>query len=185
MVLGQSSALAASMAIDANIDVQQVDVAKLQQELKANPLADGSTPEILVDNEDKSGITTTGVWTLDKSKAGYGPSYLVNDGQTKDSVSVRFTPEIARSGRYQIYTYFPRLSKTTSQLSITVADGKISKGIIVKPSDIVVVGQTSGEWVSLGEYELSKGKTSYVEIAAKQPDGPVVADAVLFVPILN
>jgi len=53
MVLGQSAAKAAAMAIDDGKDVQQIDVAKLQKELKENPLADHSIFEILTDNDDK------------------------------------------------------------------------------------------------------------------------------------
>ncbi|GAB3971302.1 FAD-dependent oxidoreductase [Spirosoma terrae] len=181
MVLGQSTALAAAMAIDAKTSVQKIDVAKLQQKLKADPLADGSTPEILVDNDNKDNVATTGSWRLEtKLKGGYGPSYLVNEESAGGSV--KFTPDILKAGKYHIYTYFPRLSKTTTELGITVSNGTSSKTIPIKPADIVVVGQTTGEWVSLGEYTLPKGKTSSVEIVAKQPDGPVVADAVLFVP---
>ncbi|GAB3326546.1 FAD-dependent oxidoreductase [Larkinella ripae] len=183
MVLGQSTALAAAMAIDAKTSVQKIDVAKLQQQLKTDPLADGSTPEILVDNEDKTRTAATGSWRLEnKTKGGYGPSYLVYDGAGPETASVRFTPEVLKSGKYRIYTYFPRLAKSTSELDITVSDGKTSKSIPIKPAEIVVVGQTTGEWVSLGEYELPKGKTASVAIAVKQADGPTVADAVLFVP---
>lgn len=185
MVLGQSTALAAVMAIDAKTSVQKVDIAKLQRELKANPLADGSTPEILVDNENQALTKVTGSWRVEsKSKGGYGPSYLVYEGQDAGMASVRFTPEIVKSGKYHVYAYFPRLAKTASELGVTVSDGKTSKSIAIKPAEIVVVGQTSGEWVSLGEYELPKGQTSSVDIAVKQTDGPVVADAVLFVPVL-
>jgi hypothetical protein len=182
MVLGQSTALAAVMAIDAKTSVQKVDIARLQRELKTNPLADGSAPDILVDNDDKTHVTMTGSWTESKDKAGYGPSYLINENQGGEKAAVRFTPDIVKPGKYRIYTYFPRLTKSTSELGITVSDGKTSKTVSIKPADIVVVGQTSGEWVSLGEYNLAKGKTASVEIAAKQADGPVVADAVLFVP---
>ncbi len=182
MVLGQSTALAAAMAIDAKTDIHHVDIARLQRELKMNPLADGSTPEILVDNEDKEGITASGDWKTDKSKAGYGASYLVYEAQN-GTPSVRFTPTITRPGKYQVFTYFPRLAKSATELGITVSDGKATKEIKVKPADIVVVGQTSGEWVALGEYDFSQGKNGFVEIGARQPDGPVVADAVLFVPV--
>lgn len=180
MVLGQSTALAASMAIDAKTSVQKIDIAKLQNELKTNPLGDKSTPEILVDNENEALVKSTGAWRLENKKGGYGPSYLVYE--STDAASVRFTPEIVKAGKYRIYSYFPRLAKSTSELGITVSDGKTNKVIPIKPSDIVVVGQTTGEWVALGEYELPKGKTASVEITAKQADGPVVADAVLFVP---
>jgi hypothetical protein len=163
--------------------VQKVNIAKLQQELKANPLADGSTPEILVDNDSQKMTTITGPWRVEtKSKGGYGPSYLVYEGQGGETATVRFTPDIVKAGKYRIYAYFPRLAKSASELGITVSDGKSSKSIPIKTADIVVVGQTSGEWVALGDYELPKGQASSVEIAAKQVDGPVVADAVLFVP---
>ncbi|MFD1142061.1 FAD-dependent oxidoreductase [Larkinella insperata] len=183
MVLGQSTALAAVMAIDGNTSVQRIDVPKLQQRLKADPLADGSTPEMLVDNENPALTATTGSWRLEnKSKAGYGPSYLVHEGAGAEGASVRFTPEVVKAGKYRLYTYFPRLAKSASEVTITVFDGKVRRTIPIKPAEIVVVGQTSGEWVALGEYELPKGKTASVDIAARQADGPVVADAVLFVP---
>jgi hypothetical protein len=47
MVLGQSSAIAASMAIDADISVQTIDVKELQTKLKEDPLLDGTSPEEL------------------------------------------------------------------------------------------------------------------------------------------
>jgi hypothetical protein len=42
--------------------VQQVDVKKLQQLLLQNPLMDGSTPEVLADNDDATSVTITGNW---------------------------------------------------------------------------------------------------------------------------
>ncbi|GAB4029605.1 FAD-dependent oxidoreductase [Spirosoma gilvum] len=183
MVLGQSTALAAVMAIDAKTSVQKVDIAKLQQTLKANPLADGSTPEILVDNDNQTQTTITGPWRVEsKTKGGYGPSYLIYEGQGGEAASVRFRPNIVKAGKYHIYAYFPRLAKTATELGVMVSDGKTSKSIPIKPADIVVVGQTSGEWVSLGTYELPKGQTSSVDIVVRQTDGPVAADAILFVP---
>ena len=47
MVLAQSAATAAIQAIDKRISVQQVDVQLVQKALKENPLADGTTREIL------------------------------------------------------------------------------------------------------------------------------------------
>lgn len=57
MVLAQSSAVAAVMAIDKRIAVQDVNVKLVQQKLKSDPLSDRSTPEILVDNDDMAGVT--------------------------------------------------------------------------------------------------------------------------------
>jgi hypothetical protein len=44
-------------------------------------------------------------------------------------------------------------------------------------------GQSSGEWVSLGTYELPKGTKTSVTITNKEADGYVVADAILFVKV--
>jgi len=73
MVLGQSAAIAAVFAINQRATVQGVDIKKIQQLLKANPLADGSIPEILVDNEDSAHLEIKGNWSLKKGGT-YGPS---------------------------------------------------------------------------------------------------------------
>jgi hypothetical protein len=68
-------------------------------------------------------------------------------------------------------------------VTVTVHDGKKKKEVIVKPADLVVEGQTSGEWVSLGKYTFSAGNKGYIEVsAAGAATGTVVADAVLWVP---
>jgi len=47
MVLGQSAAIAASLAIDAGVPVQRVDVRALQKELQENPLAAGPNADFI------------------------------------------------------------------------------------------------------------------------------------------
>ncbi len=41
--------------------------------LANNPLMDGSTPEVLVDNDDSAHVTVTGNWSMKKGGT-YGPS---------------------------------------------------------------------------------------------------------------
>ena len=181
MVLSQSAAVAATLAIQSNIPVQQVDVKKLQDVLITNPLADNSTAEILVDNDDYTQVVKTGDWTTDQ-KGGYGPSMLTDDAKGGVIKSVQFIPAIRRAGKYKVYAYFPKLANAASKTSITVFDGKAKKEIIIKESDVHVEGQTSGEWVALGSFTLPAGKKAYTEISNKNADGIVVADAVLFIP---
>ncbi|MBU1822304.1 MAG: FAD-dependent oxidoreductase, partial [Bacteroidetes bacterium] len=181
MVLAQSSAVAAAMAIDAGVPVQQVDVAKLQKHLKADPLANGSTPEILVDNEDSPAVSVQGPWAV-VNKGSYGPTSLTSDPKSSSTQSVRFTPDITRAGKYRAYMYFSKVPGLSSKSILTLHDGKTSRQLIVKDSDIVVEGQTSGEWFPLGELTLPKGRKAYVEISNQGADGVVIADAVLFVP---
>lgn len=182
MVLAQSSAVAAAMAIDGKTDIQAIDVAKLQQHLKANPLADGTIMDVLVDNDDAGSATKKGSWTSE-AKGGYGPSFLRLEATPSSPEStVRFVPDIPKQGVYTAYAYFPKVNGLSPQTLVTVNDGKNKKEIVVKSSDIIVEGQTSGEWVSLGDYTLAKGKNASVEISTRGANGVVVADAIIFLP---
>lgn len=184
MVLGQSAATAAVMAIDANTDVHHVDIPALQQRLKNDPLADGSLFEILVDNEDTANVQRTGTWTPATS-GGYGPTYLVNPG-TSTTETFKFTPMIPREGKYAAYIYFPKLTGISAQTIIRVFDGRsTTKEITVREADIRVTGQTSGEWVELGTYDVPQGKNTSVEVTTQGANGKIIADAVIWIPVTS
>lgn len=185
MVLAQSSAVAACMAIDKRIAIQDVNVTLLQQRLKNDPLADKSTPEILVDNDDASGVVATGSWTrLPRAPGAYGPSVLADTSTFKQPGSfVKFTPSLVKAGAYRIYVYCPRTPKGTTKMTTSVFNGKVSKEIVISPNDVKVEGQASGEWIALGTHTLPAGGSSYVSITTAGSDGVVVADAMLFVPV--
>jgi ribulose 1,5-bisphosphate synthetase/thiazole synthase len=181
MVLAQSSAMAAVMAIDAGADVQNIDIGKLQQRLKKDPLADGTIFDILVDNDDAGNVEIKGNWAAAK-RGGYGPTYLTGQPGVSEHASVKFMPEIPRKGKYTAYIYFPKVQGSSSSTTVTMNDGKQNKEIVIRESDIRVEGQTSGEWVSLGTYILPEGKKSFAEVSTKNADGKVIADAVIWVP---
>ena len=183
MVLAQSSAVAACLAIDQSIPVHEVNVEELQKILKENPLADGGTSEVLVDNDDAESVQIKGNWER-QTYGGYGPSFLKDLSKGTEDNSVRFVPNIKETGNYDAYIYFSRTNEASSQTNVIFFDGNNEKEILVKEEDIRVEGQTSGEWVYLGQYELSEGKEAFMEISSKGADGIVVADAVLFVPRL-
>lgn len=181
MVLGQSAAVAAAQAIDRKQTVHQVDVAQIQAELKRNPLVDGGLPEILVDNDDVK-VEKSGDWTIHKY-GGYGPDYYVANPESPGIKSVRYKPEIMKKGKYELYIYYPKLKNAASLTNVQIYDGTKLREVPIKDADIQVVGQTSGEWVSLGNFALDAGKKAYVEIQAKEPGAAVVADALLLVPV--
>lgn len=182
MVLGQSSAVAACQAINAKLGIQQIDVKMLMAELKNNPLADHSTPEILVDNDDNEHITKTGNWKREPI-GGYGPSYLVDTSKAVAGAEIKFIPEVKTAGQYHVYLYCPKVGKATTNTQVAIFDGQKSTPRTINKSEIQVVGQTSGEWVSLGINQFSAGKNGYVLVTNKGADGSVVADAVLLVPV--
>jgi len=149
--------------------------------LNENPLADGGTPEILVDNDDEESIEIKGDWDR-QDRGGYGPSFYVDQSNGAEDKSVRFVPEIKEAGNYDVYVYFSRSQEPSSQTLVKTYDGNMEKDILVKEGDIRVEGQTSGEWVHLGQFDLEEGMDAYVEITNQGADGTVVADAVLWVP---
>jgi hypothetical protein len=179
MVLAQSCAVAACMAIENNQAVQAVDVKKLQVLLKENPLMDGSTPEVLADNDDSLHVTITGNWKKQTGE-GYGPSWLLG-APSGDPQMVKFTPHIAVPGNYALYAYMPMVDSGATQTHFIISNGTTTKDVFI-PSHINVEGQTSGEWVSLGTYTLQKGNSTTVIITTKDANGYVAADAILFVP---
>ena len=71
-----------------------------------------------------------------------------------------------------------------SKLSqLTVFDGAEHKRITIDYDAVTIHGQTSGEWVSLGEYDLRAGTSGYVEFDnGGEVTGTLYADAVLVVP---
>ncbi|MEO5683217.1 MAG: FAD-dependent oxidoreductase [Chitinophagaceae bacterium] len=182
MVLGQSAAVAASMSIDQKNSLLNVDMAKLQHTLAANPLADGSSGDIFIDNEKKGSVILTGNWkTIKDARNSYGPSWLQADtgGGFK---TARFVPEIRSAGKYGVYTYVPKITGASATVAFNVYDGRVNKEGILDHAKVVVEGQTSGEWVSLGTYNFPAGKKGFVEITNKNANGIVLADAFLFIP---
>lgn len=181
MVLGQSAAIAATLAIEKNNEVHKVDAKRLQSLLQRNPLVNGKTPEVLVDNDNLSQVMVTGDWNNRKQGA-YGMSMLIDSSKGTGNKAIRFMPALPREGTYHIYTYIPKLPGLSSTTPVNIYDGRDVKKIIIKAEDIKVEGQTSGEWISLGRYRLPKDKKVYVEITNNNADGFVIADAVLFIP---
>jgi hypothetical protein len=181
MVMAQSAAVAASLAIDGRTPVQKIDVRKLQSIIKSNPLADGSQPDVLIDNDNIKSIEALGAWSkIGDARFSYAPSRLQYNGPASNEAYVRFVSSQVK-GKYKVYSYFPKIDSASSSTTFIVSDGKALNEISINHSDINIQGQTSGEWILVGEFDFVPGKTHYVEITNKNADGIVIADAVLFV----
>ncbi|HET6566569.1 MAG TPA: FAD-dependent oxidoreductase [Rhodothermales bacterium] len=185
MVLGQSAAVAASLAIDRQVAVQQIDVPALQAELVRNPLADGSTPEVIVDDADATHVEITAYWKrLDAREVhgAYGPTVLSDEGLGADSV-VRFKPDIPESGAYDVWIYWPALGDTTRKLaeaaSITVRHAGGSTPFTIN------MQENPQEWHCLGTFQFDRTQPAYVEFRTDHARGVVLADAVRFTPSTN
>ena len=178
MLLGQSAAKAACLAIDGAVKVQEVDVKEIQRMYEEDPLLDGTPADIVVDD---SSLNAPAAWTRIERNNGFGRSYLVLD-PTSQEQALRYPFEVKTDGKYEIYTYFIRRSESSKKTELVVSDGTAQKGVVINADEIQILGQTSGEWVSLGEYDLQSGKPGYVEFTNKGTvTGQICADAVLLV----
>ena len=180
MLLGQSAAKAACLAIDNNIKVQQVDVAAIQRMYEEDPLLDGSTPDIILDDVD---VITDGdsAWKRVVAANGYGRSYYVLKPSSKVE-RLRYNLKVKDSGQYRLYTYHIRRNASSRKMYLDVVSGGERKEVVVDSDNVKILGQTSGMWVEIGNYELKAGQENYVEFSNKgDVSGEVVADAILAV----
>lgn len=178
MLLAQSAAKAACLAIDNGQKVQEVDVKQIQRMYEEDPLLDGTPADVVVDDAD---FETPRGWQRIVKNNGYGRSYLVLP-KTAEPKSLRYPFEVKSDGRYTIYTYHIRRAESSRVTELVVSDGRSERDVVLDADKIVVRGQTSGEWVSLGEYDLRQGEKGYVEFTnGGNVTGEICADAVLLV----
>jgi hypothetical protein len=181
MVLAQSSAVAASLAIDDKTSVQKVSVPALQRELRENPLANGKTAEIIIDNDEPTGVAMNGPWKK-VNRGGFAFGYLVGDAANSSPMTVSYKPKFKQTGRYKVYAYITKLKDLSPTIAFTIDNGSQKVNYALDTGSLVVIGQTSGEWYPIGSYSFSSEKEAIVELSNKRAKGTVVADAILFVP---
>lgn len=175
MVLAQSAAVAACLALETG-DVHKVDVARVQTLLRENPLLDGSLPDVLAD--DSEAVVPDGGWEQLRRNGGYGPTfYVCNEG----GKSIRFPLSVPEEGEYRLYTYYQLTDGTVPVTEYVVFDGKEPHAVSVDRADVVIEGQTHGEWIPLGTFRFAPGTESYVEVSGDPSAGRVVADAMLLI----
>ncbi|MCP9746988.1 FAD-dependent oxidoreductase [Lacihabitans sp. CS3-21] len=173
MVLAQSAATAAVLAIDSKKGLHEVDVTKLQEILKSNPLADGSLPEILIDNSYDGQFSVLGEHIIMKKQYGrYGKDYV----KINSNGQATFSTIVSNAGKYNLQVYFPKSEKNSKNVKIIV---KIGNQIIEKQFEI---DANENDWYNCGEIEIASGEKVSVTLSSLS-DAGFIADAILFVPI--
>jgi hypothetical protein len=182
MVLGQTAAVAAVLAIKQAVPVQALKVQAIQQILTSNPLLDGSKPEILVDDAQNAQIDTFGNWQKEINKKGcYGSSLLLAQPSKDAESKVVFKSPTELNGKFRLYFYLPNLENNSSIFNWDIQQGSKKSSIQVK-----LDGSKStlkGEWISLGDFDFKKKGKAEAILYAKGANGIVPADAILWVPM--
>jgi hypothetical protein len=180
MVLAQSASVAACLAIDKKIPVQEVNVDEIKAVLKANPKADFRKPDIITHVSDSELVEIKGQWKKE-SLRGYGLYHLENIADKKDDfVKFKFNKE-ASLGKYKAYYYFPKTSSVAEQVRLELFDGQNIKYAPLKLNEVKISGQTASTWVEIGDFSI-KNYNSYIKIISDGVAGSIAANAVLLVP---
>jgi hypothetical protein len=189
MVLGQSSATAAVMAIDGKTPVQKIDVKKLQERLladkqvlewKGGGSAMGIDPHTLkglvLDDE---AMARRGEWTSSASISGFvGRQYWHDNNEAKGEREARFTGKVERAGEYEIrLAYSPNPNRATN-VPVTIEHAGATTSTTVNQKQTPNVEKL---FVSLGKFKLSPDKPVTITISNKNTDGYVIVDAVWIV----
>lgn len=181
MVMAQSAAVAAVIAVDQKIAIQDVDVNAIKAVLKDNPKGDGRKPDVISSVADEKHIAITGGWEKVAAK-GYGKYYLVSSAANSEA-SVKFGfDRKAQRGKYKAYYYYPKSDKDASEIDLELYNGKEKKSISLNLKEVKIQGQTTSTWVEIGEFDFDFSANAYFKVTTKDAKGDIAANAVLLVP---
>ena len=188
MILAQSAVTAASIAIDEEINVQQVSYEKLKQKLSTdgqilelqenNMIATGQginplgLPGIIVDGER---IKLKGEWTQSSSLRPFvGNGYFHDGNGGKGMRSAEFPFSTKSDGLYEVrVSYIPSGNRAgTVKYVVTSEQGVEEK--VVDQRKVDGIGQI---WHTLGSFEFKEGKPYSVALRNDDTQGYVVVDA--------
>src|SRR5262245_12800666 len=186
MVLGQSSATAAALAIDGQVAVQQIDYKKLRDRLLADKQVldwtrssgtasrdPKSLPGLVVDDAE---ARLTGDWTVSTAIPGYVGTGYRHDGNTdKGKKSAKFEFSIEKPGRYDVRIAWTADPNRTTNVPVIVATAEGEKTFRINQRD----KSPKDGFQSLGTFRFDKSAT--MTITNTGTDGYVILDAVQLV----
>lgn|GEM_PF-647749 len=181
MTLGQSAAVAADLALDQGVAVQDVDYADLRPALLAAGQALGEPvppqPEVIVDNSDPAVVASEG-WLPSSSTPGFvGPDYLHDSAEGQGSKQVFFPFGTAAPGFQRVYLRWTSHPNRASNVPVEI---RHEGGTVERRIDQRSGG---GSWKLLAIVPFSGAAGEGVRVGNAGADGHVIADAVGFVPV--
>lgn len=189
MILGQSAATAAALAIEGNLAVQDVPYAALRARLladgqvlehessKLKPKGHGSAkpavalPGVTVDDDE---ATLSGEWKQSSANGGFvGAGYRHDDKGAKGAMSATFATKLPKAGKHEVFlTIVPNANRATNaKVSILHASGQTERMVNLSKGP-------ENRLVSLGIYDFSDRTEARVIVNNEGADGYVLIDAV-------
>jgi len=185
MVLGQSAAMAASLAIEGNNVVQEINIKHLQEQLVSNPKLNNTPPDILLDDNNAKAFSLEGEWQKIQRNSIPQPYkstlHLAENAKGKKAI---FSSPIKIAGFYRVFAYHPIVigykkpySKNTT---FRVKSKDIDKEVRIDFREMPI-NQYWGDWAPIGTYKLQAGEKVEIIIDGTSSEPPLVADAIMLV----
>lgn len=179
MILGQSAATAAALAIDDQVSVQALSYAKLAAVLNSDGQKLTSSvvtaTDIIIDNPAAVALPAD-AWLASSATAGYyGLDYLHDGNTNKGSKSVRYTPTLLTAGNYQVLLRWAQHANRSTAVPVRI---NYQGG-----SFVTNVNQRQGgaAWNLLGSFPFAAGTNGNLLIeTGTATDGFVIADAAMW-----
>jgi len=188
MILGQSAAVAAGMAIDDNCSVQEVNYPELKQKLlekgqvlqwtgprttSTKSVSPRSLPGIVVDNEKAK---LTGNWLSSSAMGPFvGRSYLHDNNEDQGKKSALYGTDLPKDGNYSVRLAYSSGSNRATNVQAIIHHAGGTSEVLVNQRE---TGPIDDLFIELGRFRFEKAGPCAVEIRNGSADGHVIADAV-------
>jgi hypothetical protein len=193
MVLGQSAATAAGLAIERGTSVQAVDYGALKERLLASgqmldfvPTAaaggqgfdKAKLPGVVVDDGEAAlkGFESTG----HTSPGFVGDGYRHDGNAEKGAMTARFSPTLPSAGTYRVAIAYSVNGNRATNVPVTIHHAQGETKVLVNQK-LKPMGDAPFHIV--GTFEFTAGKDGWVEISNAGTDGHVIVDAVQWLPV--
>jgi len=189
MILGQSAATAAILALDGKLPVQKVPYSALRERLlKDGQILEYSGPKSArgIDPKTLPGITVddeaavkTGDWSHGTASRNFiSEGYAHDQNKGKGEKSLLFKTALSKSGKYEVRLAYPSNTNRATQVPVTIKHAKGESSVTVNQR---TPGPNAGLSITLGTFEFNQD--AEVSIGTGSTDGFVVVDAVQWIPV--
>ena len=193
MVLGQSAATAAGLAIERGTSVQAVDYGALKERLLASgQMLDFVTtaaaggqgfdkaklPGVVVDDGEAAlkGFESTG----HTSPGFVGDGYRHDGNAEKGAMTARFSPTLPSAGTYRVAIAYSVNGNRATNVPVTIHHAQGETKVLVNQK---LKPKGDAPFHIVGTFEFAGGKDGWVEISNAGTDGHVIVDAVQWLPV--
>ena len=192
MILGQSAATAAILALESDVPLQALPFASLRERLlkdgqvldlpenvqKKELISKASLPGIVLDDTDAK---LTGIWTHSASAGKYVGNDYIHDGHMeKGEKSVKWILKVPLSGQFDLrISYSPNPNRATN-VPVAITHRNETRLVLVNQKK---TPEIENLFQSLEVLELKADETVEVVLSNENTDGHVVADAIQLVPV--